>query len=126
MCGLGDENYDQFCQSGIEWDEMFEKLGGSRVVDRIECDVDYEDTAPEWITKALEAMSKVAPAPNPEPLNELLSTKPLKDQNNILASYLFFMVPGQQHKQIDDSRIIDKHDYKHLSIILLSSICLCC
>ena len=70
MCGLGDENYDQFCQSGIEWDEMFEKLGGTRVVDRMDCDVDYEDTAPEWITKALEAMSKVAPAPAPEPQPE--------------------------------------------------------
>ena len=49
VCGLGDENYDQFCQSGIEWDEMFEKLGGTRVIDRKDCDVDYEDTAPEWI-----------------------------------------------------------------------------
>ena len=68
VCGLGDENYDQFCQSAIEWDEMFEKLGGNRVIDRQENDVDYEDTAPEWIEKALEAMSKVglAPAPMPE------------------------------------------------------------
>ena len=49
---------------------MFEKLGGTRVVDRMDCDVDYEDTAPEWITKALEAMSKVAPAPAPEPQPE--------------------------------------------------------
>ena len=49
---------------------MFEKLGGTRVVDRIDNDVDYEDTAPEWITKALEAMSKVAPAPAPEPQPE--------------------------------------------------------
>ena len=46
---------------------MFEKLGGTRVVDRIDNDVDYEDTAPDWIVKALEAMSKVAPAPAPEP-----------------------------------------------------------
>ena len=37
------------------------------MVDRIDCDVDYEDTAPEWITKALEAMSKVEPAPAPQP-----------------------------------------------------------
>ena len=46
---------------------MFEKLGGKRVVDRMDCDVDYEDTAPEWITKALEAMSKDVPAPAPQP-----------------------------------------------------------
>ena len=37
------------------------------MVDRMDCDVDYEDTAPEWITKALEAMSKVEPAPAPQP-----------------------------------------------------------
>ena len=67
VCGLGDENYDQFCQSAIEWDEMFEKLGGTRAVERMDCDTDYEDTAPEWITKALDAMSKVEPAPAPQP-----------------------------------------------------------
>ena len=39
------------------------------MVDRIDNDVDYEDTAPEWVTKALEAMSKVGqtePAPQPD------------------------------------------------------------
>ena len=39
------------------------------MVDRIDNDVDYEDTCPEWITKCLEAMSKIgqtAPAPQPE------------------------------------------------------------
>ena len=46
---------------------MFEKLGGTRAVERIDCDTDYEDTAPEWITKALDAMSKVEPAPAPQP-----------------------------------------------------------
>ena len=56
---------------------MFEKLGGSRAVDRIDCDVDYEDTAPEWIEKALEAMSKLAPAPVPEPQPEAGSDKEL-------------------------------------------------
>ena len=56
---------------------MFEKLGGSRVVDRQENDVDYEDTAPEWITKCLEAMSKAGPAPAPEPLPEAGSDKEL-------------------------------------------------
>ena len=56
---------------------MFEKLGGTRVVDRIDNDVDYEDTAPEWITKALEAMSKVGPAPSPEPGPEAHSEKEL-------------------------------------------------
>ena len=40
------------------------------MVDRMECDTDYEDTAPEWITKALEALSKVSPAPSPEPSPE--------------------------------------------------------
>ena len=39
------------------------------MVDRIDNDVDYEDTCPEWITKCLEAMSKVGqtqPAPQPD------------------------------------------------------------
>ncbi|MDJ0112806.1 sulfite reductase subunit alpha, partial [Rhodococcus erythropolis] len=34
-------------------------LGGSRVVDRTDCDVDYEDPAAEWIVRAVAAVADV-------------------------------------------------------------------
>ena len=33
VCALGDTSYELFCESGKEWDEQFEKLGATRLVD---------------------------------------------------------------------------------------------
>ena len=56
VLALGDSAFDMFCQSGIEWDEIFEKKGGNRVNKRIDCDTDYEDYAEEWIDETLKLM----------------------------------------------------------------------
>ena len=49
VIALGDTAFELFCESGKEWDEILQKKGGSRVVERIDCDVDYEDYVQEWI-----------------------------------------------------------------------------
>ena len=48
---LGDTSYELFCESGKEWDGLFEKLGATRIVERIDCDVDYDAPASEWTLK---------------------------------------------------------------------------
>ena len=57
ICALGDTGYDLFCQSGKDWDKTLEDMGGSRIHDRVDCDVDYEVPADEWMK---EAMPKLA------------------------------------------------------------------
>ena len=59
VCALGDTSYELFCESGKEWDGLFEKLGATRIVERIECDVDYDAPASEWTLKALPALAAV-------------------------------------------------------------------
>lgn len=59
VLALGDTSYDGYCQSGKNIDARFEALGGSRVVDRTDCDVDYEDPAAEWIVRAVAAVAGV-------------------------------------------------------------------
>ena len=59
VCALGDTSYEMFCESGKEWDARFEQLGGNRLVDRVDCDVDYDKPAAEWADKALLHMSAV-------------------------------------------------------------------
>tara|TARA_B100001996_G_scaffold381489_1_gene371023 strand:- start:497 stop:949 length:453 start_codon:yes stop_codon:yes gene_type:complete len=59
VLALGDTAFDMFCESGKEWDVILEEKGGTRVNDRIDCDVDYEDDAEEWIISTLEIMSKI-------------------------------------------------------------------
>ena len=57
ICALGDTGYDLFCQSGKDWDKTLEDMGGSRIHDRVDCDVDFEMPAEEWMKGA---MSKLA------------------------------------------------------------------
>jgi len=59
VLGLGDTAFDLFCESAKEWDVLLEEKGGTRNNARIECDVDYEDEAEDWIVSTLESMKEV-------------------------------------------------------------------
>jgi len=54
VLGLGDTGYDDFCECAIQWDERLAELGASRIADRVDCDVDYDEPAAEWTEQALE------------------------------------------------------------------------
>ena len=68
VCALGDTSYEQFCQTGKEFDQRLEALGGERVAPRVDCDVDYEEPHAAWLEGALTALgsggapSEAAPA----------------------------------------------------------------
>ena len=57
VCALGDTSYEKFCEIGKQFDARFEKLGGQRVFDRVDCDVDYEEAFTEWFSGALSAFA---------------------------------------------------------------------
>ena len=59
VCALGDSSYEFFCQSGKDWDAQFEKLGATRLVDRLDCDVDYDTPAEMWSLDILPALAAV-------------------------------------------------------------------
>lgn len=48
VLALGDSSYADFCQTGKDFDAVLEKLGAKRILDRQDCDVDYEDPAETW------------------------------------------------------------------------------
>lgn len=53
VLALGDTNYDDFCLAGINWDERLAALGAERIADRVDCDVDFDEPASQWIATAL-------------------------------------------------------------------------
>jgi sulfite reductase (NADPH) flavoprotein alpha-component len=57
VLALGDKSYTQFCQTGIDFDEKLEKLGGKRITSRVDCDVDWHDDGEKW---ADEVVAKLA------------------------------------------------------------------
>lgn len=61
VLALGDTSYEFFCQTGKDFDKRLEELGGKRIVDRVDCDVDFEESANDWMKQVLGAVS-AAPA----------------------------------------------------------------
>lgn len=59
VLALGDTGYDGFCQAGKLIDMRLEQLGAQRIVPRVDCDVDYEDTAAAWIAETLPLVAAV-------------------------------------------------------------------
>ena len=59
VLALGDSSYEFYCESGKDWDERLEGLGATRLVARVDCDVDYAAPAAAWAINALAAMAAV-------------------------------------------------------------------
>lgn len=84
--GLGDTEYPDFCQTAKEFDKRLGELGGKRMLDRIDADVDYEDPFDEWKTKVLSAFgAAVVAAPTEEVAVEDL---PYGKKNPFPAGYV--------------------------------------
>ena len=45
---LGDTGYENFCQCGRDLDRMFEERGASRLLARVDNDVDFEEALAGW------------------------------------------------------------------------------
>ena len=60
VLSLGDSSYVEFCKAGRDLDERFEELGAERLLDRVDCDVDYEDAAEAWIEELVGVLEKQA------------------------------------------------------------------
>ena len=59
VCALGDTSYEFFCQSGKDWDEVIEEMGGKRIHERADCDVDFDPTFQKWVIPALAGLAAV-------------------------------------------------------------------
>jgi sulfite reductase (NADPH) flavoprotein alpha-component len=57
VLALGDTAYVEFCAIGRRIDERLAALGGKRVVDRVDCDLDFAAPASAWIGDALKVLT---------------------------------------------------------------------
>ena len=63
--GLGDTSYEFFCQSGKDFDSKLAELGGERLLDRVDADVEYQTAAAEWRARVVEVLKSRAPVATP-------------------------------------------------------------
>lgn len=65
VLALGDSTYERYCEAGKRVDRRLEELGGQRIADRVDCDVDYEDAAGEWIASIVGNLAPAAQGSRP-------------------------------------------------------------
>ncbi|MFD3257378.1 assimilatory sulfite reductase (NADPH) flavoprotein subunit [Paenibacillus lentus] len=60
VLALGDTSYEFFCQTGKDFDKRLEELGGERIIPRVDCDVDFDELAAEWMGLVLGELGKLS------------------------------------------------------------------
>ncbi|MDY4280138.1 MAG: assimilatory sulfite reductase (NADPH) flavoprotein subunit [[Pasteurella] mairii] len=56
VLGLGDTSYPNFCQAGKDFDQVLENLGATRLLARVDADLDFAATAEQWIKQVSEVI----------------------------------------------------------------------
>lgn len=58
VLALGDSTYEKYCEAGKRIDRRLEELGATRLRERVDCDVDYEDLAAGWSDAVVERLAE--------------------------------------------------------------------
>lgn len=117
VLSLGDSSYELFCKTGIDFDEQLQKLGGKRLVPRVDCDLDYDDLASGWIGQVVEALSQNIPSKQLEsqktPVTVAAGEKSAYNKNNPFYAEVLESINL-------NGRVSNKHT-RHLEISLEGS-----
>lgn len=79
VLALGDSSYELFCQTGQEIDQRLAELGAQQIHQRIDCDVDFDSTAAQWIDSILPEVETQIDAGN---TSDNITALPLQHSNN--------------------------------------------
>ncbi|EMU6154809.1 NADPH-dependent assimilatory sulfite reductase flavoprotein subunit [Yersinia enterocolitica] len=60
--GLGDTSYEHFCQAGKDFDNKLAELGAQRLLERVDADVEYQESAQQWRQQIVAALQARVPA----------------------------------------------------------------
>jgi sulfite reductase (NADPH) flavoprotein alpha-component len=84
ILALGDSSYADFCEMGRVLDERLRDLGANAVVDRVDCDLDFDSPAAEWSETVVDHARDVTDVGAPRATSYLraVSTTPFISRDN--------------------------------------------
>jgi sulfite reductase (NADPH) flavoprotein alpha-component len=59
VLALGDSSYPKYCETGRQVDARLAELGATRILERIDCDVDFGSQATDWQARIAEWIEKL-------------------------------------------------------------------
>jgi len=139
VLALGDTAYAEFCAIGKALDERFAALGGKRVAERVDCDLDFAEPAATWIGATLKVLAPdVAPdakviavdftakaAPNLDVVEaEVTETINLNSSRSDKETYhleLSFDGPAPAYKPGDSLDLYAENDPAYVDALLTSA-----
>jgi len=62
VLALGDSTYEHFCKFGIDLDNKLASLAGTRICDRVDCDVDLDESFGQWKTTLYSCIDEIVVA----------------------------------------------------------------
>jgi sulfite reductase (NADPH) flavoprotein alpha-component len=140
VLALGDTAYADFCGVGKKLDERLAALGANRVADRVDCDLDFEKPAADWIDKSLKTLAPpeaargtVIPvdfsarqaAANPGPVEaevqEWIDLNSSRSEKETVHLELSFDGPAPSYKPGDSLEIFPENDPAYVDQLLKSA-----
>lgn len=90
VLSIGDSMYEDFCKAGHDIDERLEALGAVRIVESIDCDIDFEFSAERWAKPAVQQLLDAQPwdgavAADPDNADQTVGDKPASSDRNRTA-----------------------------------------
>lgn len=137
VLALGDTAYAEFCAVGKKIDERLAALGGKRVVDRVDCDLDFAEPASKWIDGALKTLAppdagrgrvievdfaKPAAAPNTDiveaEITELVNLNSSRSDKETIHLALAFDGPAPAYQPGDSLDLYPENDPAYVDDLL--------
>jgi sulfite reductase (NADPH) flavoprotein alpha-component len=117
VLALGDSHYEQFCKFGVDLDTKLAALGANRICNRVECDVDVDETFAQWKSSLMPRLQETAMV-----LKPIESVSPPSSVDNKPSAALVFTRENPALAPVVDKRRLTHKESSKATLHLAFSI----